>query len=157
MNLFVQRLAKKIILRYSQRWILMFDKKKLSFTSQVSARHLSTGKCFCQFIEDQFCSINNKHTKEFTSKQQTSKTHFRQRSPPIVSVNSDGTTTDWRKEDTNNRQLSSPVSTDNTGSCNILIENGGTTTTTMNTNVYKKQENGLLNRISRPPVGQELA
>lgn len=50
-----QQLAKKIILRYSQRWISYFDKRKLMFLDdKTKPRHLSTGKCLCQFIEEQF-------------------------------------------------------------------------------------------------------
>lgn len=50
----------KIILRYSQRWISYFDKQKLIFSDdQTSPRHLSTGKCLCQFIEEHF--QGNKH------------------------------------------------------------------------------------------------
>lgn len=54
-----QQLAKKIVLRYSQRWISYFDKRKLMFNDdKVKPRHLSTGKCLCQFVEEHF--RNNK-------------------------------------------------------------------------------------------------
>lgn len=48
-------MAKKIVLRYSQRWISNFDRRKLVFGDEsVEPRHLSTGKCLCQFFEDEY-------------------------------------------------------------------------------------------------------
>jgi hypothetical protein len=48
-----QQLAKKIVLGYSQRWISHYDRSKLLFDDDRSRpRHLSTGKCLCQFIEE---------------------------------------------------------------------------------------------------------
>lgn len=43
-----------MVLSYSQRWILYYEKRKLMFNTddQVPPRHLSTGKCLCQFVED---------------------------------------------------------------------------------------------------------
>lgn len=50
-----QQLATKIVLRYSQRWISFYDRQKLMFADDSARpRHLSTGKCLCQFIEEQF-------------------------------------------------------------------------------------------------------
>lgn len=52
-----QQLAKKIVLRFGQRWISHYDKHKLMFTDdKTKPRHLSTGKCLCQFIEEHFGS-----------------------------------------------------------------------------------------------------
>uniref|UniRef100_A0A6G1S4J1 Uncharacterized protein n=1 Tax=Aceria tosichella TaxID=561515 RepID=A0A6G1S4J1_9ACAR len=48
-----QQLAKRIVLSYSQRWISHFDRSKLLLHDDGSRpRHLSTGKCLCQFIEE---------------------------------------------------------------------------------------------------------
>lgn len=64
-----QQLAKKIILRYSQRWISYFENGKLMFIDDRSRpRHLSTGKCLCQFIEEHFknaqkCDENENETE----------------------------------------------------------------------------------------------
>lgn len=59
------KLATKIILKYSQRWISLFDKRKLNFSDNTSPRHLSTGKCLCQFIEEHFSTINDNFTNSF--------------------------------------------------------------------------------------------
>lgn len=51
-------MAKKIVLKYSQRWISQYDRRKLVFSGdeddQIEPRHLSTGKCICQFFEAQY-------------------------------------------------------------------------------------------------------
>lgn len=49
-------LATKLVLRFSQRWISLFNKHKLAFSEKASPRHLSTGKCPCQYIEEHFQS-----------------------------------------------------------------------------------------------------
>lgn len=54
-----QRIATKIILKISQRWISFFDQQKLAFSDNTSPRHLSTGKCLCQFVEEHFGSATN--------------------------------------------------------------------------------------------------
>lgn len=66
------QMAKKILLRYSQRWISQYDKRKLMFADDnLEPRHLSTGKCLCQFIEEQLNRVDNNdtETKVKTSKQ----------------------------------------------------------------------------------------
>lgn len=64
-----QQLAKKIVLRYSQRWISYFDKRKLTFNDdRVGPRHLSTGKCLCQFVEEHFKNNSNQEQSVHYSK-----------------------------------------------------------------------------------------
>uniref|UniRef100_A0A6G1SPC9 Uncharacterized protein n=1 Tax=Aceria tosichella TaxID=561515 RepID=A0A6G1SPC9_9ACAR len=60
------QLAKKIVLRFSQRWISHFDGSKLMFTDDdvTRPRHLSTGKCLCQFIEEHFKSNQSEQIKD---------------------------------------------------------------------------------------------
>ncbi|KAG9510940.1 hypothetical protein GZH46_00503, partial [Fragariocoptes setiger] len=56
----LQRFAKKILLRYSQRWFVLLYENKLQFNSQANPRHMSTGKCLCQFIEEYFRNVISK-------------------------------------------------------------------------------------------------